>query len=206
MSRYDKRLRGVVGEIAKTSDRSPLFWWLVENHDEIASAARGRRLRWDALCTRFAEAGLTDCNGKAPSPATARRTWHKARYMVAEERARQEAEAAKPKRVGARPPSRMPRDCRPEEVIVTAPPAASTPQTAARVAVAEGPTGPTTAGEPVGCTKPWEAELKAKEERAFEEYFRDYMTRGKIPAELWEQFRPSTRRTWEMTKHTRIME
>jgi hypothetical protein len=114
MGRYGKSLRVIVGEISQSGHRSTLFWWLVEHHDEIAAAAIGRRLRWGALCGRFAEAGLADLSGKPASPETARRTWHRARQMVAEARERQTAEAAKPRRAGATPPSRLPKDWMPE--------------------------------------------------------------------------------------------
>jgi hypothetical protein len=117
MGRYGKSLRAVVTEITKSSERSPLFWWLVEHHDELVAASRGRRMQWDALCIRFAESGLTDSTGKPPTAATARRTWHRARHMVAEGRQLQATEATKPKRVGATPPSRISRDWRPESFM-----------------------------------------------------------------------------------------
>lgn len=113
MGRYGKSLRSVVNEIARGGDRSSLFWWLVEHHDELMRAADGRRLQWASLCDRFAAIGLTDLNGKTPTAHTARITWQRARKMVAEARARQTAAAAQPKRVGATPPSRVSKDWRP---------------------------------------------------------------------------------------------
>ena len=114
MGRHGKSLRAVVNEITQSSDRSSLFWWLVEHHDEIAEATQGRRLRWSALCVRFEEAGLTDLNGRAASPETARRTWLRVRQMVSEARERQAADADRPQRVGAVPPSRLPAKWKPD--------------------------------------------------------------------------------------------
>ncbi|MEO8713918.1 MAG: hypothetical protein ABI369_02790 [Acetobacteraceae bacterium] len=113
MGRLGKSLRAIVGGITRSGDRSTLFWWLVDHHDEIAHAADGRRLQWNALCAHFAAAGLTDLSGKPASPATARRTWFRVREMVAEARERQAAAAAQPHRIGATPPSRVSKDWRP---------------------------------------------------------------------------------------------
>jgi hypothetical protein len=113
MGRYGKSLRAVVSEITRSGDRSTLFWWLVDHHDEIACAAKGRRLRWVALCAQFTAAGLTDMNGKSASVATARRTWFRVREMVAEAREREASAAAPTKRVGATPPSRISKGWRP---------------------------------------------------------------------------------------------
>lgn len=116
MGRHGKSLRAVVNEITQSNDRSSLFWWLVEHHDEIAEASQGRRLRWSALCTCFQEAGLTDLNGRAASPETARRTWLRVRQMVFEARERQAADALCPRRVGAVPPSRLPATWKPDSL------------------------------------------------------------------------------------------
>ena len=58
MPRDRKGLRAVLNQITQSADRSALFWWLVEHHDEVATAASGRRLQWARLCTGFAEIGL----------------------------------------------------------------------------------------------------------------------------------------------------
>ena len=72
MSNDRKGLRAVLREIAHSAERSPLFWWMVEHHDELAQAAEGRRLRWKQLCERFAGLGLTDVNERVASERTAR--------------------------------------------------------------------------------------------------------------------------------------
>jgi hypothetical protein len=111
MSRNSKGLRGVVREITHGANRSSLFWRMVENHDQLASAVGGRRLQWTRLCARFAKLGLTDANGHAPSEQTARKTWQRVRRAVA--KARELAAANQSARPQSRYPSRISRDWRP---------------------------------------------------------------------------------------------
>jgi len=97
--------------IARGEDRSPLFWWMVDHHDEIVANA-GKRIRWKGVCAQAAARGLTDAKGNPPSERTARATWRKARLAVAAARS---AEAAKsPARPGSIYPSRIPKDWKPE--------------------------------------------------------------------------------------------
>ena len=119
MSRNRKGLRAVLREITQSADRSSLFWWMVEHHDELKTTASGRRLQWAALCTRFAELSLTDINGKPASPRTARETWLRARRAV--EEANRRLAAKPPARVGAVYPSRIPKEWRPTVVPPIAP-------------------------------------------------------------------------------------
>jgi hypothetical protein len=126
MSRERKGLRAVLREITHGADRSPLFWWMVEHHDDLAQAAEGRRMRWRVLCEQFEALGLTDVNGKPASERTARATWGRARRAVREARERVVAKkSAAPKR---HYPSRVSRDWRPPIVEPSEPtPAASAP-------------------------------------------------------------------------------
>jgi hypothetical protein len=119
MSNDRKGLRAVLREIAHSAERSPLFWWMVEHHDELAQAAEGRRLRWKQLCERFADLGLTDVNGKVASERTARATWARARRAVAE--ARERASAKRPAHRRGKYPSRISADWRPQVVEQTEP-------------------------------------------------------------------------------------
>ncbi|HJT77001.1 MAG TPA: hypothetical protein VJ739_07330, partial [Gemmataceae bacterium] len=107
MARDRKGLRAVMREIAESADRSPLFWWMVRHHDELVTAAQGRRMRWATLCLRFAELGLKDAQGNPATTRTARETWKRARKAVAEGKRRQ---AEQPPRPGAVFPSRLPKD------------------------------------------------------------------------------------------------
>ena len=121
--------KAILKTIARGEDRSPLFWWMVENHDRI-SAAAGRRIHWKGVCAEAAAHGLTDAEGKSPSEATARQTWRRARQAVAEGRQR---ESAAPSRVGAKPPSRLSKEWRPQELTPAAhPPAVASPSGAAK--------------------------------------------------------------------------
>ena len=112
--RKPRRMRAVLRRSAQRTDRSSLFWWMVEHHDELKTTASGRRLQWAALCTRFAELSLTDINGKPASPRTARETWLRARRAV--EEANRRLAAKPPARVGAVYPSRIPKEWRPTVV------------------------------------------------------------------------------------------
>jgi len=111
MSRNSKGLRSVVREITHGANRSSLFWWMVENHDQLASAVEGRRLQWTRLSARFAKLGLTDANGHAPSEQTARKTWQRVRRAVA--KARELAAANQSARPQRRYPSRISPEWRP---------------------------------------------------------------------------------------------
>ena len=55
MSEAERACGPMLREITQSADRSCLFWWMVEHHDELKTTASGRRLQWAALCTRFAE-------------------------------------------------------------------------------------------------------------------------------------------------------
>jgi hypothetical protein len=102
MPRDHKGLRAVLNEITQSADRSPLFWWLVEHYDELATAASCRRLQRARLCTRFAEMGLTDAKGKPASVQTARVICHWVKQSVAKARPRVAAKA--PPKPGAHLP------------------------------------------------------------------------------------------------------
>ena len=83
MDRKGKLLQALIEQLGQSDERSPLFWYLFEHHDEIVAAARGQRMRWQSLCATFEALGLTDRSGQAPSAETARRTWKRVRREVA---------------------------------------------------------------------------------------------------------------------------
>jgi hypothetical protein len=143
MKRARRLTKALLRSIARGEDRSPLFWWMVEDHDLIVASA-GKRIYWKGLCAQAAKLGLNDANGNPPSPRTARETWRKARVAVAEARA---AEAAQPPpRPGSVFPSRIPKDWRPQVVPV---PAAAASGTAVALRPASTPVQvPTVAGPP----------------------------------------------------------
>ena len=116
MPRRRAGLKAVIAELTQGADRSSLFWWLVDHHDELAAASRGRRLQWGPLCQRFKVLGLTDRTGKPASEAAARKTWLRARKLVAEARKTTEQAPGRPFF-----PSRLHKDWRPEVVQPSAP-------------------------------------------------------------------------------------
>ncbi|MBB4200891.1 hypothetical protein GGD83_004720 [Rhodoblastus sphagnicola] len=103
-----KSLDAIFECVARSDLRSPLFWWLLEHHDELRqSAMKTRRgVTWKRLCADFPGMGVTLADGRPVTRATATRTWHRVRQEVIrlkEERANERAElearrAADPRR------------------------------------------------------------------------------------------------------------
>ena len=79
-------LGAVLKTIARGPERSSLFYYLYDNHDEIVRASAGRRIRWEPLAADFSNLALTDGDGKPATPATARKTWGKVRNEVRKQR------------------------------------------------------------------------------------------------------------------------
>ncbi|WP_338332117.1 hypothetical protein [Acetobacter sp. LMG 32666] len=61
---------------------SPLFSFLRLHHDSIVAKAAGERMNWEKLCHWFAQAGLTNVHGEAPSKDCARQTWYRVRKTI----------------------------------------------------------------------------------------------------------------------------
>jgi len=59
--------------------RSPLARWMLRNYDAFAARYTARRADWSVLAQVFADAGLTDADGKPPTGVTARKTWQRVR-------------------------------------------------------------------------------------------------------------------------------
>jgi len=118
MPKQTPTFKAILSEVAR-GDRSTLFCWLVEHHDELIAQAAGKRMRWEALCKLFAEHGLSDINGRPATPRTARETWFQARRAAVEAKRRKQASDAA-KRPGSVYPSRISPDWRP--TIVPPPP------------------------------------------------------------------------------------
>jgi hypothetical protein len=154
--------KAILSEVAR-GDRSSLFCWLVEHHDELIEQAAGKRMMWGPLCKRFAEHGLTDINGRPATPRTARETWFQARRVVAEAKKRKQASDAA-RRPGDVYPSRISPDWRPTVV----PPRPAVPaQQPASSSAAVVPTGRKSLVDPNDSPRV-QAEM-AKLERMFDE-------------------------------------
>ena len=106
----------VLKHVARPEKRSPLFWWLLEHHDELrqAQVESGLGMSWQILRMDFEEMGITAHGGKPVTAETARITWFRVRKekkRIEERRARELAErdaqrAADPRR---NMPSRFPK-------------------------------------------------------------------------------------------------
>jgi hypothetical protein len=80
--------------VARPAIRSSLFWWLLENRDDLVEAevTSGLGMPWAQLCVQFTELCLADRNGNKITERTAKKTWERARN----ERARLVARRAAP--------------------------------------------------------------------------------------------------------------
>src|ERR1700722_15969206 len=68
---------------AALSKRSPLYRWLMENHDTFAEVLKkAPRPNWEALASTFGDQGLTDAAGNRPSEECVRQTWGKVRKAL----------------------------------------------------------------------------------------------------------------------------
>ncbi len=115
MSRKREQIEAVVSYLLQGPERSTLFWWLVEHHDELIEAKGHKRTRWGPLALQLASYGLTDRENKAASPAVVRLTWQRARKYVAGENAAKALREAKGN--GGKQPSRLPMTWRPQETL-----------------------------------------------------------------------------------------
>ncbi len=106
--------KSIFRSVERDERRSPLFWWMVDHHDQMLKAADGRPINWAAFCLEAAAIGLTDTRGQPPKERNARETWSQARKAVA--RAREREAATAPPKPGSIYPSRTPADWRPEPV------------------------------------------------------------------------------------------
>jgi hypothetical protein len=136
MSKKRQDVQDVIDYLLQGPNRSSLFWWLVDHHDELAEAAGTKPIRWGPLAVRLASYGLTDRENKAATPETVRQTWKRARRFVVEEAVAKQARALLKKQN----PSRLPATWRPQEAAlpprpgvgengpVSGPPANETPE------------------------------------------------------------------------------
>jgi hypothetical protein len=83
-----KELHSFRVAIKRGPDRSPLYWWLVEQYHELTGDGSSRRQDWTDHCKRMARLGVVDANGKPPNIEAARKAWQVVRKEVAAERAR----------------------------------------------------------------------------------------------------------------------
>lgn len=77
-----KESRNGLAAVAASSRRSPLFYWMVEQHDELVRLSATGGFSWSVLCSVAAELKLSDKKGQTPSLETARKTWRRVRAYV----------------------------------------------------------------------------------------------------------------------------
>lgn len=109
------RLTRVARAAGDSPMRSPLFHWLVRNHDRLAPGLSGARTNWIPVVAAAEKAGVTDQRGQPVTVRTLRDTWRKASKHV--EEARSSALARKEPSHGARRsfPRDLPASARPRE-------------------------------------------------------------------------------------------
>ena len=110
MPKSRRQLRVVLPALERSEERSSLFWWMLQHHDEMLKAAMGRRPRWAQLCATFEALDLKDGQGNLPSPEAARRTWRNVREFAAS------AAATNFRKPRPKYPSRISPDWRPQVV------------------------------------------------------------------------------------------
>jgi len=84
MKHAPRQSRTILATIARSAARSPLFWWMVDHHDDIIAAVAGQRMRWPAFCAEATRIGLTDTRGRPVTERNARETWRQARRTVSQ--------------------------------------------------------------------------------------------------------------------------
>ena len=133
MPKSRRQLRVVLPALERSNERSSLFWWMLEHHDEMLAAVSGRRPRWVQLCATFATLDLKDGQGNLPSPEAARRTWRNVREFAAS------AVATSLRKPRPKYPSRISPDWRPQTVVppppIRAPPPGPVPIPSSATAV-----------------------------------------------------------------------
>lgn len=98
--------KAILAQVERPYERSPLFEWLFEHHDDVIAAAAGRRVEWSRLCGEFESAGLTGRDGKPVNATTARKTWQRVRKEHARVEALRAGERAERERRAAANPRR----------------------------------------------------------------------------------------------------
>ena len=84
MTKKRAELKAVLKIVARGPGRSTLFYWMLDNHDDLLRVWPRRSIRWAALCAKFDALGLTDTNGKPAKEDTARITWWRVRREAQE--------------------------------------------------------------------------------------------------------------------------
>jgi hypothetical protein len=77
----EKNILAAIDKANPMRARSPLARWMLQNYAAFAARYTPRRADWSVLAQVFAEAGLTDADGKPLNRVTARKTWQRVQQM-----------------------------------------------------------------------------------------------------------------------------
>jgi hypothetical protein len=109
MSDQKDTLEKLQKALSRPGRRSPLFWWLLEQHDWILENSNACGVPWNTIAALVAELGLTSLTGKPAGRETLRTTWKRVRREKARiEAARFANEAARSAKAAANPRRNMP--------------------------------------------------------------------------------------------------
>lgn len=120
----DPSLAKALDTVEFNPDRSPLFWYLYANHDDLLRKAKGSRIKWTHVCVDLEPLGLLDGKGKPPTPQRASRTFANVREL----KDREQAVRYKRQRARARGPERGMDADRPPPVVTAPTPLPPVPQ------------------------------------------------------------------------------
>jgi len=120
----DPSLAKALNTVEFDPDRSPLFWYLYANHDDLLRKAKGSRIKWTHVCVDLEPLGLLDGKGKPPTPQRASRTF----ANVCALKAREQAARDKRQRARAREPERGKNADRPPPVVTEPAPRLAVPR------------------------------------------------------------------------------
>jgi hypothetical protein len=115
--------------------RGPIYNWLRAHHRAIKEMMEAGRTTWPRLCEEMVRHGVIARGGLEPSTRAASKAWQTVCRDLEE---LGEAEAAKPYVARSKPPSRLPKDWRPQEIT----PAAALPALAGPTPGAKAPYDP----------------------------------------------------------------
>ncbi len=119
----DPTLAKALDTVEFDPDRSPLFWYLYANHDDLLRKAKGSRIKWIHVCVDLEPLGLLDGKGKPPTPQRASRTFANVRAL----KAREQAARDKRRPARAREPERGKNADRPPPVLTMPAPTSPVP-------------------------------------------------------------------------------
>ena len=115
--------------------RGSIYNWLRAHHRAIKEMMDGGRTVWPFVCEEMARHGVLARGGLEPSTRAASKAWQ---TVCRDLEANGEAEAALPRVARSKPPSRLPKEWRPQEIT----PATSQPALAGPTGGAKAPYDP----------------------------------------------------------------